>query len=92
MSTQKEKILEELEPLFKEAEEKGLWFWVNYQDLWFSPSELRRNHEMDRYVWGKINWVLRNPHEKILILENTIQQIQQEIRSVRQRIQNQQSK
>lgn len=57
-------ILKELEPLFKKAEKYGLWFYCNYQDLWFSPNELREEHKNGKFIWGSVNWKLRDPIER----------------------------
>lgn len=47
-----EDLLANLEPMFREAEEKKLWFYCSYQSMWFSPQELRERHEEGRFVWG----------------------------------------
>jgi hypothetical protein len=49
--------------MFQEAEEKRLWFWSRYQDLWFSPAELRAQHQRGSFRWGHENWKLRDPTE-----------------------------
>jgi hypothetical protein len=63
--TEHEKIVEGLKPMFKEAEEKGLWFHSSYQDMWFSPAELRAEQAEGRYWWGACNWTLKNPKEEL---------------------------
>lgn len=52
-------ILKSLEPLFEKAEKEKLWFYTNYQGLWFTPSELREQHKKDCFVWGVDNWELK---------------------------------
>jgi hypothetical protein len=86
METKKEKILKNLEPMFKEAEEKGLWFRSRYQDLWFSPSELKEKHSEGRFIWGKENWELRNPKELIKCHEVAIKSHNNEISNICDRI------
>ncbi len=58
-------IKKSLAPLFKEADEKGLWFYCSYQDLWFSPDDLRSEQANGRFVWGAVNWRLRRPSERM---------------------------
>ena len=52
-----------MEALFAEAEQKGLWFYSSYQDLWFAPSELRAHMDAGQFCWSATNWRLRNPSE-----------------------------
>lgn len=63
MSSERDAILAELEPLLQSAEANGKWLHCAYQNLWFTPSELRANHREDRFVWGAVNWTLRDPAE-----------------------------
>jgi hypothetical protein len=86
MENKKEKILKNLEPMFKEAKEKGLWFYCNYQDLWFSPSELRKAQSEGRFIWGEKNWRLRNPEELIKLHKSAVKNHNKEIELVRKRI------
>jgi hypothetical protein len=53
-----------LEPLFKEAEEKELWFFHESNEvgeIWFSPEYLRHKQSEGEYVWAPEHWELRNP-------------------------------
>lgn len=77
--TNREKILFDLEPLFEKAENEGLWFHCVYQDLWFSPEELRKEHEKGKFIWGAVNWQLRDPKEKLNELEAKKRGIEREI-------------
>lgn len=52
-------------PLFRRAEQEGLWFYSPYQQLWFSPEALRRQQERGSFRWGAVNWELRDPRERI---------------------------
>jgi len=74
----KELILKELEPLFKRAREQNLWFHCNYQDLWFTPEELEKTQEKGRFVWGAINWELKDPTEKLQGLQNKVKRAQKD--------------
>ena len=58
-------ILETLAPMFDRAERNGLWFFSPYQQLWFSPAQLKAEHAKGRFIWGPVNWQLRMPHERV---------------------------
>lgn len=62
-------ILKSLLPLFVRARSQGLWFHCAYQDLWFSPDDLAREHAAGRFIWGPENWSLRDPKERLAQLE-----------------------
>lgn len=79
-------ILDTLEPLFKEAEQENLWFYSNYQDMWFSPEELRKQHANGKFVWGATNWTLRSPYEKLEQLENLKANIDKNIQEFKARV------
>jgi hypothetical protein len=55
-----------MQPLFEEARRTGLWFHCSYQDLWFSPDELRSEHAKGSFRWGPSNWTLRDPKEMLV--------------------------
>ena len=48
-----------------EAESTGKWLFTSYQQLWFSPSELRSHQANGRFRWGVVNWQLRDPRERL---------------------------
>ena len=79
-------IIAELQPLFKEAEEKGLWFYCNYQNLWFSPEELRELHNNGKFIWGLPNWMLRNPNEKLTALRKNCANAEKEYEDFKNRL------
>jgi len=57
-------ILLSLEPLFKEAEEKELWFFHESNEageIWCSPEHLRLKQFEGEYVWAPEHWELRSP-------------------------------
>lgn len=70
MSDHAPAILAGLEPMFKEAEAKGLWFYCSYQGMWFSPVELRAEHANGKFIWSDVNWRLRSPEEGLRELED----------------------
>lgn len=67
-----------LAPLFKEAREKKLWFFTDYQQIWFSPDELAAQHKAGKFLWGAVNWQLRNPVEALQALDLKIADAQEE--------------
>jgi len=72
MSDDKDAIKASLVPLIAEARATKKWLWCNYQDMWFSPSELEKANAEGRFLWGPINWRLRDPQERVLELERAV--------------------
>jgi hypothetical protein len=68
----------EMQALFTEAEQKDMWLWCGYQDLWFSPAKLRKEQAAGRFRWGAVNWKLRNPKEKLAALDREAARITSE--------------
>jgi 3-mercaptopyruvate sulfurtransferase SseA len=79
-------ILDSLEPLFKEAEEKGLWFFCGYQGLWFKPSDLKQLQKEGRFIWGKTNWSLLDPNERTKLLKKNIENAMEELKDWKQQL------
>jgi len=79
-----DKILAALEPMFAEAEEKGLWFYASsiFTDFWISPKSLRKAHAEGRYIWHPKNWVLLDPGKRIAYPEEKIAEMQREINDI----------
>jgi len=82
----KNRILKTLEALFFEAKKHSLWFYCGYNNLWFSPSELKKEHSENRYVWSVCNWALRNPNGELKRLENSIEHAQNNYDEFKKRI------
>jgi len=82
----REYILKGLEPLFKRAKEENLWFHCNYQDLWFSPMELREEHKNGKFIWGFENWQLLDPKSQIKSMVRRIVNTKKEIEQFKKRI------
>jgi hypothetical protein len=63
-----------LDDLFFEARAKGLWFFHGgfSGPLWLSPDELQKEQDKGNFIWGAINWELRDPHEHLDTLVNDI--------------------
>mgnify|MGYP001569389035 CR=1 FL=1 len=68
-----------MESLLVEAEHKNLWLHCAYQDLWFSPEQLRRHQAEGRFRWGPVNWRLRQPHERLQQAEARLRAAQQQV-------------
>lgn len=82
----KDVVLAELEPLFKEAEEKHLWFHCEYQDLWYSPAELREHHKGGAFIWGRQNWELKEPMIHLRALKLVVASAQKNVDDFRKRM------
>ena len=64
VSVQGKAILASLQPLFEEAEEKGLWFFhesTEAGEVWCSPEYLRLQQTKGEMVWAPEHWELRSP-------------------------------
>jgi hypothetical protein len=85
---EKAAILLSLQPLFAEARTKKLWFYCKYHSLWFSPAELQAEHDNEKFIWGTVNWELRDPNERITELKDEILFLIDSIYNWRIRMQN----
>lgn len=54
-----------LDELIAQARREGKWLWCHYQDLWFSPDQLASENAAGRFMWGPVNWRLRDPNERL---------------------------
>jgi hypothetical protein len=54
----KDSIIESLEPMLKEAEEKHLWIVSVTHGFFLTPKELRKDMEQGTFLWGRVNWEL----------------------------------
>ncbi len=79
-------ILAELDKLIKQAESQGKWLHCSYQDMWFSPAELRNANNEGRFIWGAVNWKLRDPLENIKYLHGRIEQAQKDLINFQKRV------
>ncbi len=64
VSVEMQAILLSLEPMFKEAEEKQLWFFHESNEageVWCSPEYLRLKQSQGEYIWAPEHWELRSP-------------------------------
>lgn len=70
--TSDEQFNEAMRPLFERARREGLWFYTNYQDMWFTPDELAARHANRQLRWGPVNWQLRDPRALTAELERAV--------------------
>lgn len=77
---------EELVPMMAKAKAEGLWFHCNYQDLWFSPTELEDTWGKGRFQWGAVNWNLRNPQEYKAEAQRRVDVAKSELERIERRI------
>lgn len=87
-NTQKirEEVARQLAPLFEQADREGLWFYCNYQDMWFSPDELRARQARGELHWGATNWKLRDPTELYRMKHESLQRAEKELNALALRI------
>ena len=84
--SEKQEILDSLRPLFERARKDGLWFHCGYQALWFSPDELEKANAEGRFIWGPINWTLRDPQEHVAYLARKVVGSLEEVRRFEERL------
>ena len=63
-----------LEKFIDMAEAEGLVLHCHYQDLWFTPDELREENANGRFQWGPVNWELRPAQDRSTQLERQMEQ------------------
>lgn len=86
MKTTNDEITQGLAPMFAEAKKNGLWFHCNYQDLWFSPEELKEYQADGKFRWGAVNWKLLNPSVQLEYLDQKIRNAIKERESFKKRM------
>ena len=85
--SERERILELMVPMFIEARAKGLWFFCKYQNLWFSPDELAKQHNDGKFVWNVSNFTLRHPREGLQYLMQKSRDAEAEVQRFANRMQ-----
>ena len=78
MDDEAQAVKASMAPLFRDAREKKLWFYTSYQQIWFSPDELAAQHAQGKFLWGAVNWRLRDPVEALNDLDRKIADAQAE--------------
>ena len=54
-----------IEEIIAKARKEGKWIYCRYQDLWFSPDDLEKQNKCGRFLWGTINWEVKDPQERV---------------------------
>ena len=88
VSVEKQAILMSLNPMFEEAEAKGLWFFHESKEageLWCSPEYLRLKQSQDEMVWAPEHWELRSPIGYIKSLRLQAEKIVEEYNDLAER-------
>lgn len=75
-----------MEELFERAEREKLWFFSSYQQIWFSPRELKEQQAQGKFRWGAGDWKLRDPQEYLKEAERELQQAQERFNRVKANI------
>jgi hypothetical protein len=71
-------LMQKLNALIDKAEAEGKWLFCNYQQLWFSPAELRAHNANNRFRWGAVNWQLRDPNERLAEADRALEAAQRQ--------------
>lgn len=71
---------EALDELFAKARASDTWFYHSGVSgtFWFSPDELQAEQQSGNFVWGAVNWQLRNPLEGLEAIDRGIENLRQE--------------
>jgi hypothetical protein len=78
-----------LEPMYREAEERGLWFYHLMEDgeeIWCSPGYLQKEQAEGRLIIAPEHWELRNPVGYMSKLVNDCQLIVNEYNEMARRL------
>lgn len=54
-----------LDELIDEADRSGKWLNTYYQNLWFTPAQLRKENQNGKFCWSAENFSLRDPVERM---------------------------
>jgi len=69
-------VREQMKPMLERARAEGLWFHCFYQDMWFSPDQLEAEQENGNYLWGSLNWTLKDPKARLSQMDLEIKNMQ----------------
>lgn len=77
-----------LDEMFGQATKAGLWFFHGGLSgpLWFSPVELDAQQKKGQFVWGAVNWTLRDPREFLEEARTKVQAALAECQRARDRL------
>lgn len=62
-----------LEPLIQQAEREGKLLESTYQNIVFTPAELRRANAEGKFRWGPVNWRLVTKQEYLAGFDASVQ-------------------
>lgn len=88
-SVQEQAILMAMEPVIREAEDSGMWFYHKSPErgeIWASPQYLRLRHSQGRYIWGPDQWELRSPRAYMNQLKHRAREIVEEYNDMVRRL------
>lgn len=80
------KVIRTVEDLIDVAEAQKLWIYCTYQDLWWTPAELRRDRAEGRFHWELTNFQQRDPQEVLASCMKDVADAQARLERVRQRM------
>lgn len=86
MSDDPNAIKEMLKPLIAEARASGQWLYTSYHGLWFSPDDLEKENANGKFLWGAVNWRLRDPLEHLTEAETRLKAATMERDRIRQKV------
>ncbi len=75
-----------LVPMVQQARREKKWLRCSYQNLWFSPNELEAHNKDGRFLWGPVNWELRDPADHVEALRREVLRKTDELRAVEKRV------
>lgn len=76
----------DLRKLIRRAIDNRKWLFCQYQSLWLSPDELAEANARGRFLWGVVNWKLRDPQEHVDEINAQIAGLERQRQSVLDRI------
>ena len=88
VTVEKQAILASLNPMFEEAQTKGLWFFHHSSEageIWCSPGFLRLKQAKDELVWAPEHWELRSPIDYIKALRKQAEELVNEYNDLAKR-------
>lgn len=74
---------DELRKLTAQARAEGKWLWCHYQDIWFSPDQLDEQNAVGKFIWGPVNWQLRDPKERLAEAKARVDRANEEYLKIR---------
>lgn len=77
-----------LRVLIEKAEHEGKWLRCFYQNLWFSPAELRHANDNGRFNWSPENFELRDPQDLLEQKRYALNVAQADLEAAERRVRN----